>query len=426
MLFKILQYMQGFLRIRITGYSAERFLNACRHRGIRLWDMRPCGNAYEMNITIQGFRQIKPIVRKTGTKVMIVQRIGFPFFLYRYRRRKVFFAGIGMFLLLIYFLSGIIWNIDIRGNLTRTDETLLEFLDTKEIRNGMKISDVDCAGIVRDIRKEFDDIIWVSASIEGTKLIIQVKENRDSIPMPEQKEPETKAVDIVADTDCTITEVVTRKGIPFIEKGAQVKAGDILVSGQVPVNNDAGETVAYQYQESDADIKGKASISYKDEQELTEELKKYKKGKKWKYYIKFGDFRISIGSTKKQKKNAEQYGSETQLQLFPGFYLPVVAGKYTTLPYDKISRSYSKKDFQHILSARFKRYCEDLEKKGVEIIGNDVKIYTGSKKAEAKGTLVVIKPVGEKKTSELITIPEQEEENEQSGEETDGNHGNNH
>lgn len=79
MIFKILQYIRGYLFIRVTGYSAERFLNACRHRGIRLWNMHPAGNAYEMNISIRGFRKIKPIVRKTGVRVIITGREGLPF-----------------------------------------------------------------------------------------------------------------------------------------------------------------------------------------------------------------------------------------------------------------------------------------------------------------------------------------------------------
>lgn len=448
MLFKILQYMQGYLRIRITGYSAERFLNACRYRGIRLWDMKPCGDAYEMNITIRGFRQIRPIIRKTKTKAVIVHRIGFPFFLYRYRRRKIFFAGAAMFLAVIHILSGLLWNIDIRGNLTRTDEALTEFLSTKKIRSGMKVSDVDCAEIVKDIRKEFDDIIWVSASIEGTKLIIQVKENRDSFQTSAeneagkrtenvteneeksgtenlteneeksgtQNETDNQAVDIIADVDGTITEIITRKGIPLAEKGMAVKAGDILVSGQVPVNNDAGETIAYQYQEADADIKARTSIIYENELEVSRELKKYTKGKKWNYYIKSGNVSIGIGASKKENKNSERYSTETQIQLFPGFTLPVYVGKYTVLPYEKDSKSYTKEEIQYILTRRFKQYCEDLEKKGVEIIENDVKIYTGSQKAQAKGTLIVMKSIGEKRASELITIPEQPEDNRQSGE----------
>lgn len=80
MLLKIIRYIKGYIRIRVIGYSAERFLNACSHKGIFLWGLKPVGGAYEMNITIKGFRQLKPIIRKTGTKVVIVRRFGLPFF----------------------------------------------------------------------------------------------------------------------------------------------------------------------------------------------------------------------------------------------------------------------------------------------------------------------------------------------------------
>ena len=78
-------------------------------------------------------------------------------------------------------MSCIIWNIHIEGNFTRTDETILEYLETQGVIHGMRKSKLDCAKIVQDIRKEFHDIIWVSASIEGTRLLIQVKENTDTM-----------------------------------------------------------------------------------------------------------------------------------------------------------------------------------------------------------------------------------------------------
>ena len=81
MLLKIIRYIKGYIRIRITGYSTERFLNACSHRGILLWGLEPVNRAYEMNIETRGFKQLKPIIRKTGTKVTIVGRFGLPFYI---------------------------------------------------------------------------------------------------------------------------------------------------------------------------------------------------------------------------------------------------------------------------------------------------------------------------------------------------------
>ena len=449
MLLKIIRYVKGYIRIRITGYSTERFLNACSHRGIILWGLEPKGRAYEMNISIPGFRKLKPIIRKTGTKVSIVERFGLPFFLHKYRKRKMFFAGALLFAALIFLMSRYIWNIDIRGNLTYTDETLLKFLKTREVENGMRVSEVDCARIVKDIRKEYDDIIWVSASIQGTHLIIQVKENEDTIPAmdeaaspgnpgqnpgdgnpkaaenpgdgnpeaaenPEQEQP----TDIVADRDCVITRIVPRNGIPMVSEGAEVKTGDVLVSGQVPVMDDAGTVVAYQYHESDADIQGRTVIEYQDEMELGYEEKEYYYDKthlpleKNAYFVKIGRYTLEFGNIRNQYRAWEMYGCEKQLCIAENFYLPISYGKKTARPYESDEIKYTKEELQQRLSRKFQQYCKDLEKKGVEIIENDVKIYTGSQKAEAKGRLTVLMPIGRQAESRLLEIPAAEEQDE--------------
>ena len=422
MLLKIIRYAKGYIRIRITGYSTERFLNACSHRGIILWGLEPKGRAYEMNISIPGFRKLKPIIRKTGTKVSIVERFGLPFFLHKYRKRKMFFAGALLFAALIFLMSRYIWNIDIKGNLTYTDETLLKFLKTREVENGMRVSEVDCARIVKDIRKEYDDIIWVSASIQGTRLIIQVKENEDTIPaMDEASEnpDQEKPTDIVADRDCVITRIVPRNGIPMVSEGAEVKTGDVLVSGQVPVMDDAGTVIAYQYHESDADIQGRTVIEYQDEMDLGYEEKEYYYDKKThlpleknEYFLKLGRYTLEFGNIRNQYRAWEMYGYEKQLCIAENFYLPISYGKKTARPYESGEIKYSKKELQQRLSRKFQQYCKDLEKKGVEIIENDVKIYTGSQKAEAKGRLTVQMPIGRQAESRLREIPVTEEQDE--------------
>ena len=374
MLLKIIRYVKGYIRIRISGYSTERFLNACSHRGIILWGLKPEGRAYEMNISIAGFRKLKPIIRKTGTKVSIVERFGLPFFLHKYRKRKMFFAGAALFAVLVFLMSRYIWNIDISGNLTHTDETLLKFLKTCDVENGMPVSEVDCARIVKDIRKEYDDIIWVSASIRGTRLIIQVKENEDTIPAAQNPEegsvPKENPTDIIADRDCVITKLVLRNGIPMVKEGDEVKKGDILISGQVPVIDDSGTVIAYQYHKSDADIQGRTVVEYQDGTDIGYEEKEYyyeQKSRlplrKEEYFLKIGKFRIRLGSIRNQYEKWEIYSFEKQLCIAENFYLPISYGKRTVKPYQSKEVRYSKTMLQQRLSRKFQRYCKDLEKK---------------------------------------------------------------
>ena len=257
-------YLKGYVRIRVSGYSPERFLNACRYKNIYIWDLKRVSGAYEMNLSISGFRRLKEIIRKTGTKVCIIRRSGLPFLFHRYRKRHILFPGFILCICLILFMTRYIWGIDIRGNLSYTDDTLKKFLASEQIKNGMKKTNVDCQKIVRDLRRTYDGIIWVSASIDGCRLVIQIKENEDGLADNSTiSRINDQSTDIIADTDCTITSITTRTGIAQVKKGVQVKKGDLLVSGQIPICNDAKEITGYSPCRSDADISGETCIPYR-------------------------------------------------------------------------------------------------------------------------------------------------------------------
>ena len=74
------------------------------------------------------------------------------------------------------------------GNETRTDEALSSFLREKGVFAGMLKKEADCRKIVKEIRTQYDDVVWVSASLDGSRLKIQIKENEDSFEKEEKKE----------------------------------------------------------------------------------------------------------------------------------------------------------------------------------------------------------------------------------------------
>lgn len=374
---QLIWYLKGYVRIRITGYSPERFLNACRYKNIYIWDLKRVCGSYEMNLTIDGFRRLKEIVRKTGTKVCIIRRSGLPFLLHRYRKRHILLSGFLICAGLILFMTRFIWGIDISGNLSYTDDTLKRFLSSENVKDGMKKSDVNCRKIVQDLRKKYDRIIWVSASVDGCRLVIRIKENEDDFTDSSKisSDNNEEGKDIIADTDCTIVDIITRTGTPMVQRGTKVKKGAILVSGQIPICNDEKEITGYRLKNADADITGEKAITY--QKELTRQ------------YIQ----------KKYQIANV----------------IPVTLEKSTITPYRQMYKKYTKADARMILSADFQDYCKELEKKGVEIIQNDVKIYTGSETYYAKGTLKIRCSVGRKMPSVPIPIENSSEEETKNG-----------
>ena len=369
-----------------------------------------------MNLWVKDFKKLRHISHKTATKITIVKKYGLPFYLFDHRRRKLFFAGIFAAAILLSIMSGYIWDIEILGTHTRTEEVIRTFLKEKNVNTGMRRSDIDCDRIVKDIRKGFDDIIWVSASIEGTRLIIQIKENEDA---KTDIYPNSDAgTDLVSDRTGTIVRIITRKGIPLVQEGASVNPGDILVSGQIPILNDAKEITGYEPCHSDADIFIKTQITYKNTLS-----RKYVKKTSVKFprlfylYFRIGKYRLSPFFIWSPYEHYSKNTKESRLKLLDHFYLPAYIGVVGLTPYKPVMKNYTDQQLQDKLNRYFLRYCEDLDKKGVEIIQNDVKIDTGSKEGAISGTLTIICNTGQSRQSEIPQLPnDQEEQIEQLGE----------
>lgn len=425
----ILRYMRGYVKIRVQGYSPERFLNLCRYHRILIWGLMPKGNAYEMYLTLEGFRKLRPIIRKTHTKVALLERYGLPFFIRKHRKRKAFLAGVLICIGLLFFYSSYIWDIHFEGNEKWTDQTLLEFLDTKNVSPAMPKSRVDCSRIVKDIRARYDDIVWVSASIDGSRLRIQIKENEDTFreeetqgassggngEVPAAKEEEAHPTDLVASQDGVITSIITRSGVPMVHVGDQVKKGDLLVSGRVEVKNDAAEVTGYQYQQSDADIFADTQTEYQDQIPLTYQKKTYDPyGQRRLWYIRLGSFRISAGTLSHDFSKWETHTEEHQLRLGENFYLPVDYGMMTVKSYRTEEKKYPEQKLREILTRNFEHFSKELEEKGIQICENSVKIHVYKNSAAAKGTLYLNQKITETADTEILTM-ERNEQDESNG-----------
>ena len=412
MIRSFIRWLQGYIRLCVAGYSPERFLNMCCFHNLFIWGLEPTEKGYEMYMSISDFRKLKPIIRKTHTKVTLEGRYGFPFFLARYRKRKLFFAGLFLCAVLLRAYSLFIWDIHFEGNERYPDTTLAEFLESEGVAPAMLRSRVDCPGIVKAIRKEYNDIVWVSASIDGSRLKIQVKENEDTFPEKDASVVpdggEEKPVDLIASADGVVTKIVTRSGVPQVHVGDTGKKGDILVLGRVEVVNDSQEVVSYQYHRSDADVFADTQMEYTDTLPLTYQEKVYDGKKKYQPFIRLADWTVSVGSIKNKYEHSERVTEETQIRLGENFYLPLFYGMKSVKSYSLVERTYSEEEARRLLSLDFKRFCEDLEEKGVQIRENNVKIHLYEDSASASGTVYLNERITEEADTEILTVERKE------------------
>ena len=171
------KYLKGYLRIKVWGFSPERFMNLCSNRGILLWEIVRDEDTYYMNISINGFYKLRPIVKKTGTKVAILEKYGLPFFLPLLQKRKIFLAGMLLSVAFWMWSSLYVWDIEISGNYQITQDVFESFLKEQQVKVGMRKSGLDIEELEKEIRRELPQVTWTSARLTGTRLQIAVKEN---------------------------------------------------------------------------------------------------------------------------------------------------------------------------------------------------------------------------------------------------------
>lgn len=409
---RILRYTGGYLNVRLTGPASERFLNLCMARGITLWDLsRPEGEALCFFVSIRDFRRIGPLVKKAGVHVKITGRFGLPFFLYRNRKRKLYGAGVAAFFLVLFVMSRFIWNISLEGNRQFTDDMLLHYLDSQKIHYGMAKSAVDCERLEESIRSAYPEIIWVSARVSGTRLLIRIKENDVvGIIPPKEETPQN----LVADKAGTIVKMVVRRGKAQVLEGDEVEPGQILISGEIPILGDGGELLNTHFVRADGDISVRTRESYTESvsKQVTERVRTGKSRT---------GLRLRLGSLEflwmlpKQKDTCwEITGKTRQLVLFDDFYLPVWADWITAREYGIYERNRTKQEAEALGEALHQGKIQKIMEKGVPIIENNVRIEEKNGCWQIQGSFVLEEPAakGQNISQEKLLNMEQEEESE--------------
>ena len=264
LLIKLLKYLQGYVRIRVEGYSPERLMNLCNGNHILLWGIESDRFVYEMYVSIRDYHKLRPFVRKTGTKIILLEKHGLPFFLHKFRKRKMFFLGMLLCVTSIYLLSLFVWNIHFEGNISQSNGELLAYLDEIGVSHGIRKSEIVCENIETKLRSRYPNILWVSAEMRGTRIIIQIKENTDEDIISNIEVKNEEPVSIVTEKAGTVESMIVRQGTPIVAVGDEVEAGQTLVEGYYPIKNDAAEIIRYEGVPADADIYLISTEKYQD------------------------------------------------------------------------------------------------------------------------------------------------------------------
>lgn len=360
---------------------------------------------YEFHISIAGYRRLKPLLKKTKTRLTIVKKSGFPFFLYHYRKRKFFFIGLLLSFGFLFYLTTFIWLIDINGNSFITEDSILTFLKEENASFGSAKRTIDCAALEEALRTRYADIIWASVRLEGTKMTVDIQENlvakqKSDTEMIKTEEP----YDIVAEQDAIITSIITRKGTPKVKSGTEVKKGELLVGSQLEIYNDSNEIVDYIYVTADADIYGQTRYTYQDIFPL-EYNRRIRKGKgKHVYRLCLFNYQIQLPFTFSKNEPYVSYMESRQLSLGKNYYLPVIFEKNTYFACDYEKVSLTEAMAKEKAAENVSNYLNKLKEKGIQIKDKNVMIDIKDNQCYIHAAITAIEKIGKYQLAETKKI----------------------
>lgn len=428
-----IQYIKGYVTIKVWGYSTERLLNLCGNHDILVWDIVNHGEYDTMNISIKGFFALKPLLKKTGTKASVLKKYGLPFFVSKMQKRKIFVIGLAGCMLFWIITSGFIWNIKIEGNYVLTEDVLMDYLEEQGVHAAMKKSRLQIEELEEGLREEYDVITWTSVQIEGTTLLIYIKENE----MPEYdqtgQQENAEGMDIIATKAGTISYMITRSGVPQVALGDQVEAGDVLVSGAVPVYNEDTTVRKYQFVQSDADITIRYSESVSVKQDILYEEKQYTGKQKNMPLLGIRDKEWNLGFGKITYETYDISEEKSQVRLLDHLYLPLYYGHRTVQEYEMIQQKYTEDEMKSIMQEEWSKIISTLEEKGVQITQKNVTIKKNDDnwvlhaQMQLEEPAVRLMPTQTEQIIEEVSdtspeeseLPEQDESSEESSDETE-------
>lgn len=216
----------GYLRVVFYGDSSERILDLTAKNRITLWDSRLTKKGIESSITVNDFKSLREIIKKSGIKVHILKKRGLPFKLNKNRKRMGLVLGGIFFISFLITMSGYIWVINVEGNNYVKSDEIINICAEMGIKIGTPKRNINPRQQRQTLLLKAEELSWASLNVEGSKLTVNVSETA-------RVHKDTNAYNIKASKDGIIKKIDVTNGSCVVKIGDIVKKGDLLISGVV-------------------------------------------------------------------------------------------------------------------------------------------------------------------------------------------------
>lgn len=364
MIERLWYFLQGYLILELYGDSKGRFINLCKNKDIEIMQLFQIAQVWYCKIKCSDYKKLKGLLKKTKCGCKIKEKRGFPFVWRKIRERRGIILGCLIFFLIISQCKERIWNISVEGGFLHTREQILQVMEEElEVYGGVRSDQVDCFEIEKRLRLDYNEIGWISVEKRGCRLYVMLNES----VMPQETGKQNNPGHIVAAQDGIVRRLEVMAGIPQVKIGEEVKKGDILISGIVPVVGDYEALLRNEPVVARGTVFLESEFSYQARYSMLYEQKKYKNNRSGLEIFLFGRKLFSYIPRYSEGKY-DIMGIDIVPYTFEDYEAPVRFRKYRILQYDTELIQMTEKEITGKAEADWQAFLSDWESQGVELL----------------------------------------------------------
>lgn len=383
MLEKLFYFLQGYLILELCGDAKERFINLCKNREIEIIQIFLINNKWYCKIRCRDYKKIRSFMKKTGCRSCIKEKRGLPFWLRKIRARKGLIFGSVLFVLVITQCSGRIWHIGVEGGFLHTREQIMQVMEEElGVYGGVLAEQVDCFEIEKRLRLDYNEIGWISVEKRGCRLFVSLNEST----MPAQAGTREEPSHIIAEQDGIVRKIEVRRGIPQVQVGDEVKKGDILISGIVPVMGDYEELIRNNPVAAEGAVFLESEFSYNARYSMVYEQKNFKQKRQGLEFFLFGRKLFSYIPRYSEGKY-DIMSIDIVPYAFEDYVAPVLFKKYNLMKYETELIQMTEAEVKDKAQSAWKAFLADWESQGVRITKANLSPVVKQKVCYVTGTV---------------------------------------
>lgn len=366
----------------VDGFCLD-FINGCMAEDIRLFDV-----CYEKDVLVakckpEDYIHIRHISRSAGGRTKIKYRKGILFPLLSLFNRKGLMVGVLVAVLIINFLCGFVWDIEISGNEKLSTNEIRSFLISQGFYEGVFWKSIDKNMVEDMMMSSYEDIAWVHINRAGTKAKVELHE-----ATLKPKITDKTITNLKATKDGIIVSAKVKDGWQVINVGDSVVAGDILVSGVYESEINKVNLYAHGSGEYLAQVVEPFKLTINRQQTYKSVMEE----KNYKTFLFFG-IKIPLYIGKVPTKNVDIVENTSYLKINSN-PIPIGVNEKQVSVYEKYTKNLSDKSLYALASKQVEENIKTTYNQK-DIISKKIDISLTSNSAVAKGSITLMENIGE-------------------------------